>query len=311
MCSDTDRKDFSKDYLREMLVHQRQFMWYPDSLEKFSAWLELRHGMTAVDVGCGLGYLGYTYWPYIGKGGTYVGIDHSDKLINDAREAAKEWAEGGTVDFICGSVYDIPLPDNHADIVMCQTLLMHLEFPEKALKEMTRIAKPGGLVVCKEPDNLSSTLAKPFHSLPEFDLDTILLFTKVSLICRQGRLKLGKGDFNMGSRVPHLMKESGLIDIDLRMNDRVFYLEPPYETPLQKHRLKGIKGRWLNDKNYRFMLDESREEFLAGDGDPDELERFVKICEDIRKMISEQLENETYYACGGTLFYIIKGMKPE
>jgi len=305
-----ETKDFSKDYLREMLVHQRRFMWYDDSLDKFAAWLGLRQGMTAVDVGCGLCYLGYTYWPYIGKGGKYVGIDHSEKLINDARRASGEWGDDGWVDFMCGSAYDIPLPDNFADLVMCQTLLMHLDDPGKALSEMARIARPGGLVVCKEPDNLSGMLARPFNSLPEFDLDVVLLFTKVSLICRKGRIKLGKGDINIGSRVPHLMTEAGLIDVDIRMNDRVFYLEPPYATELQKHRLKGIEGRWLDDKNYRFVIDESREEFYAGGGDPEEYEKFIKICDEIREEIRGQLENETYYACGGTLFYIIKGVKP-
>ena len=221
-------KDFSKDYLREMLVHQRRFLWYPDSLDKFAVWLNLKPGMTVVDAGCGLCYLGYTYWPYFGQGGTYIGLDHSDELVSDAREASKEWGDDGRLEFICGSVYDIPLPDNHADAVMCQTLLMHLEFPDKAMEEMIRVARPGGSVICMEPDNLSSSLAKPFHSLPEFDLEDVLLFTKVILICRKGRLAQGRGDFNMGSRVPHLMTQSGLVEVDLRMNDRVFYLEPPY-----------------------------------------------------------------------------------
>lgn len=66
--------DWSKRPLRQMLVEQRKFLWPEDTVAKLAAWMGLRPGMTAVDVGCGLGYLGYTYWPYFGKGGRYFGV---------------------------------------------------------------------------------------------------------------------------------------------------------------------------------------------------------------------------------------------
>ncbi|MEW5924711.1 MAG: methyltransferase domain-containing protein [Candidatus Zixiibacteriota bacterium] len=311
MAEETNKKDWSKDYLREMLVHQRQFMWYEDTLDKFSAWLKFRPGMTVIDVGCGLGYLGYAYWPYFGKGGKYIGVDQSVELINDAREASREWSRDGVAEFTRGDAYKLPLPEDFADAVMCQTLLMHLDRPEAALAEMIRVAKPGGLVICFEPDNLSAMMARPFHSLPEFDLDEILLMIKINLISYRGRLKLGEGDNNIGSKVPHMMKQGGLINIDIRMSDRVFYLEPPYETPVQQHRIKGMKSRWLNDKNFDFLLEEQKKEFLAGGGDPAEFEKSIPIIKRLREDIRRQLENNEYYMCGGTQFYIIKGMKPQ
>lgn len=311
MSAEENKKDWSKDYLREMLVHQRQFMWFEDTLDKFSAWLKLRHGLTVIDVGCGLGYLGYAFWPYFGRGGKYIGVDQSGELINDARQASLEWARDGVAEFTRGDAYKLPLPEDFADVVMCQTLLMHLDKPEGVLAQMIRVAKPGGLVVCFEPDNLSAMLARPFHSLQEFDLDEILLMTKIKLISYKGRLRLGDGDNNIGSRVPHMMKLGGLIDIDIRMNDRVFYLEPPYETPLQQHRLKGLKSRWFNEKNYDFLLQEQKKEFLAGDGDPADFEKSIPIINRLREDIRKQLENDEYYMCGGTQFYIIKGRKPK
>ncbi len=170
--------DFSEKCWKEMLVYQRKFLWLEDTLDKLVAWLGLKPGMTAVDVGCGLGYLGYTYWSYFGKGGIYFGVDISLKLVQDAAKAAKEWAVNGKASFVAGDAYKLPFPDDFADLVMCQVLLIHLEKPELALAEMVRVAKPGGLIMCKEPDNLSAALAWGYSSTPALDLEEELLLKK-------------------------------------------------------------------------------------------------------------------------------------
>lgn len=113
---------------------------------------------------------------------------------------------------------------------MCQTLLMHLKEPEKALAEMVRVTKPGGLVMCQEPDNLSSALTKGYSSLPEWTVKERLFLNKISLHWHQGRLNLGRGDSNIGPQVPGRMKAAGLKDIDIRMNDKVYLLQPPYRA---------------------------------------------------------------------------------
>ena len=154
--------DWSKGKWKDMLIDQRKFMWKDDTLDKLVKWLKLRQGMTAVDVGCGLGYLGYTYWPHFGKGGTYFGVDQSKGLIKEATLLSKKWAKGGKAKFIQADAYNLPFPDNFTDWVMCQVILMHLEKPKKALEEMVRIVKPGGLIMCNEPDNLSTMLSKPY-----------------------------------------------------------------------------------------------------------------------------------------------------
>ena len=128
-----DKPDWSQKCWRDMLIYQRKSIYREDTLEILASWINMKPGLTVVDVGCGLGYLGYTYWKYFGRGGKYIGIDNTARLVADAREAALDWAVGGEAEFIEADAYALPLEDDSADLAMCQTLLMHLEQPADAL----------------------------------------------------------------------------------------------------------------------------------------------------------------------------------
>ncbi len=311
MSHDKKKIDWSEECWKEMLVYQRKYAWFEDTLDKLATWLGLKPGMTAVDVGCGLGYLGYTYWPYFGKGGRYIGVDISSKLLQDAVKAAKEWAKNGEAYFTEGDAYKLPFADDFADLVMCQILLIHLEKPELALAEMVRVTKPGGLVMCKEPDNLSPMLAEHYWSLPELDIEEQLLLAKIALTCNKGRIKLGQGDNSIGTKVPHMMNKLGLTDIGIRLNDKVTYLEPPYEGPLQQHQLDNVKKQWLDEKRYKIWMDREKKQFLAGDGDPEEYDRYREIHDRIMLTFRQQIKDDKYFVCHSGDLYVIKGRKPK
>jgi SAM-dependent methyltransferase len=289
-------------------------MWPEETVAKLAAWLGLKHGMTIVDAGCGLGFLGYTYWPHFGRGGRYIGVDILPDLLRGAAAGAKKWAKKGKAFFVAGDVLKLPFPDNFADCVMCQTLLIHQENPELVLAEMARVVKPGGLVLCKEPDNISSMLAKRCSSVPEQDIETQILLKKVTLIANKGRIKLGRGDFGIGSRIPVMMKKLGLTGIDARNNDQVNLLLPPYRGPVQRHRLETMKlymGFGREPKERRYWRERQKEEFLAGGGDLQELQHYWRIANRMRRISERQIENGEYYHCGAINIYIVKGKKPR
>ena len=136
------KRDWSEKDLKKHIVDQRKYLWRESTIERIASWLNLRSSITAVDIGCGLGYLGWTFWKLFGSGSTYIGVDCSTQLLREAQETQTEWSEGGSACFVSASAYSIPLPEGSTDWAMCQTLLMHLEFPVDALKEMNRITKP-------------------------------------------------------------------------------------------------------------------------------------------------------------------------
>ena len=61
---------------------------------------------------------------------------------------------------IRSEVYDIPLPNESVDIILCTQVLEHLKYPARALKEMHRLLKPGGRLY------LSVPLTSDEHMIP-------------------------------------------------------------------------------------------------------------------------------------------------
>jgi ubiquinone/menaquinone biosynthesis C-methylase UbiE len=310
MSKDKEKIDWSEECWKESLIFQRKCLWLEDTVAKLAAWLGLKPGMTMVDVGCGLGFLGYTYWPYFGEGGHYFGMDMSVELIKEAEETAKEWTKDGKASFQVGDAYKLPFPDDFADLVTCHIVLIHLEKPNLALAEMLRVVKPGGQIVCHEPDNVSTMLTRRYPSLPEMEIDELLLIAKVAMIYNKGRIKLGLGDWSIGRKVPRMMKKLGLTDIGIRLNDRSYYLEPPYEGLLQQYHLDYVKKQTLDDKRYNTWRDRLKAGFLAGGGDPGVFEHFRELDDKIRSIIQQQVEDGEFFQCGSGDIYIIRGRKP-
>ncbi|MCK5787303.1 MAG: methyltransferase domain-containing protein [Candidatus Sabulitectum sp.] len=311
-------KEWSDEHLKRMIIEQRKHMWRDDSVEMYSRWMGLKQGMTVVDVGCGLGYLGWTYWKYFGQGGKYFGLDKSSKLLEEASVISEEWSQGGIASFQPGDAYELPYPDNFADWTMCQTLLMHLEFPERALQEMIRVTKPGGLIMCNEPDNLSaSTMVADFSENTVTDEYT-LQHHRVMMIWVRGRKKLGHGDFSIAVRIPMMMRDLGLIEIDSRCNDTCNFVQPPYETPLQKYRIEMAKKHLEegeDEEGEKRNRQEFKDYFLAGGGSLSSYYRYLKrayaLRDEYKKMHRESIENGTWFrSWGASSFFCIKGRLP-
>ena len=61
---------------------------------------------------------------------------------------------------ILGDAQNVPLKSNTVDCVKCTELLEHVEYPEKAIDEISRVLKPGATLILSTPFNF------PIHSDP-------------------------------------------------------------------------------------------------------------------------------------------------
>ena len=101
-----------------------------------------RNGERVLDVGCGRAN---DAMDLARRGGSCLGLEPSETMIYHAK---KEIAKNGTgVALLRGIGEDMPLKDHSVDKVVCKGALDHFPTPEKAIREMARVVKPGGTVI--------------------------------------------------------------------------------------------------------------------------------------------------------------------
>jgi len=309
----TEKMDWSDKQWKKLIIEQRKGMWRPDTVEKFSKWLNLRNGLKVADIGCGLGYLGFTFWEYFGKGGKYNGIDISEDLIKDASKLSEKWAINGEVNFKVSDAYSLDFENNLFDIVMCQTLLMHLENPDKAISEMKRILKPGGIILCIEPDNLSHSIFDSFGSSLEETIEEQLTKHKTMYYAFKGRKKLKLGDNTIGNRLPKLLFNANFTDIDIRRNDKVDFKIPPYDESFLNNVNTSLEQKDENKRNEKFWIDMLQRDVLAGGGTEELLKEYFIMLQKVksrnRETIIEQLKTEEFYSISPSSLFAVKGTK--
>ncbi|HTJ10200.1 MAG TPA: methyltransferase domain-containing protein [Candidatus Binataceae bacterium] len=132
-------------------------------------------GGTLVDVGCGSGAL----WQVLRSAfARYVGVDliGYDGFPSDG-------------ELVISNLDDtLPLADEYAEVVASIETIEHLENPRAFMRQLTRVVKPGGLVIVTTPNQLS-------------------LLSKMTLV-----LKNQFNAFQSGSYPAHL---TALLEIDL------------------------------------------------------------------------------------------------
>jgi SAM-dependent methyltransferase len=101
----------------------------------------------------------------VGPAGHVVGVDANGEQIAQARELLPPG--GANVSFIEASATDTGLPGESFDLVYCRFLLLHLTEPEQALREMHRLLKQDGILVCEDGD-LTSAGSHPPSALNAF-----------------------------------------------------------------------------------------------------------------------------------------------
>lgn len=108
-------------------------------------------GHKILDAGCGPGSITLDLASLVGDRGDVLGIDFSSEAIAVAQKAAEERGVR-QVHFEIGDIYALKLEPQSFDIVHAHQVLQHLNDPVAALREMSRVLKPGGKIAIREAD---------------------------------------------------------------------------------------------------------------------------------------------------------------
>jgi ubiquinone/menaquinone biosynthesis C-methylase UbiE len=108
----------------------------------------LSPSMALLDVGCGPGTITADVAMRL-SGGSAVGVDLAESVVEAARAAH---ADVANLSFEVGDAYDLSFEDGAFDVVYAHQVLQHLSEPVRALEEMRRVLRPGGLLAVRDAD---------------------------------------------------------------------------------------------------------------------------------------------------------------
>ena len=183
-----------------------------------------------VDFGCGFGWMGLFLTPMLAVGSEYTGLDRSAALIARGRSLVAE--RGPAHRFVVGDANAAPFDDDQFDVAIAHALLMHLPDPGRALEEMIRVTRDGGLVVTCDASHNAINALMHVHETDEQDNTPLSLFQAMNAGLRR---RTGV-DHNIGMKTPVLMRQAGLRGVQARISDAVRLSFPPLDTP-EKDRL--------------------------------------------------------------------------
>jgi ubiquinone/menaquinone biosynthesis C-methylase UbiE len=129
---------------------------YMDGLPEFQQYkttiLEMmkpQRGSLVADLGCGLGFDVRRLSKLVGPEGRAIGVDASLTLIESARAASQGFP---AVEFIQADIQKLPFASGLLHSCKADRTLQHVERPQAVLSEIFRTLRPGGNVVCADPD---------------------------------------------------------------------------------------------------------------------------------------------------------------
>jgi SAM-dependent methyltransferase len=289
----------------------RDTWWSADFLQLVARRLRLGEVRAAVDVGCGVGHWGRALLPFLHEEATIAGVDREQAFVERAAAAAEARGIAARASYREGLAEALPLPDESADLVTCQTVLMHVADPAKAIEEMQRVLRPGGLLLAAEPNNFAEK-ATSLMTAPGLSRAERLALLELEAICQDGKRASGQGDSSVGERLPALLLGAGLTEIRAVQSEKCSTLIPPYDADTReglRQYLTWIDGGvWLGTGGTR---DRTRAWYLAGGGDPAAFEGLWALAMRETQAWKEEALARSVSGTRGITFYLVSGRKPS
>lgn len=113
------------------------------------AMLAIQNGDRVLDLCCGTGVWTFILSEFAGTNGQVTGLDFSAGMLKIANQKRLENGYDN-VDFVQGDAQQLPFADATFDEVVIGFGLRNVPDATRVLKEMYRVVKPGGRVVCLE-----------------------------------------------------------------------------------------------------------------------------------------------------------------
>lgn len=211
----------------------------------------LKPGMRVLDVACGTGIMTKWLAQQVGPTGHVHAIDQSIEQLDIAQQYISDHKN---ITLEKRSVYDLKVLDQTYDAIYTRFLLVHLDDPIEALRQMVYCLKPSGIIA------IVSALHEAHYSLPECKAFNRLF-------------ELGLGIIGQNNRDPHwgkqLIPALKPLGINLRQASTFMpILHTQYQKAFLKSALKTFEDQLLQQGITRDHLNTLYNEFDKFSNDP-------------------------------------------
>jgi SAM-dependent methyltransferase len=205
----------------------------PDSDAQFEK-IGNRPGERVIDLGCGPGGVLHLLGKRVGPQGSVLGIERSPHFVELARRFVNDHALT-QVEIREGNAYDTGLPRQSFDGAHMRLVLVNVPEPERIVRELVSLVRPGGWVASFEADFLAHICDPP---LPEW---TRLLEAYTAYSAAQ------KIDLFIGRRTHRLFRAAGVVDIRV---DAVVHVYPPGHDrrPILKDFINNVRDKLVDGR---------------------------------------------------------------
>ena len=255
----------------------RRFEYDEDHLCLLRKWLRLGEGLKKiVEVGSGSGFFTEKLVE-IAPGSEIIGVEPDDVL--------REYVEGKGLPrttFVKGTARSIPLPSGYSDLTTCHIVLNNLSDIPRAVAEMARVTRRGGIVAAIEPHG-GGVSYHPDQRLNELRGKSLKAFGMGVWKPRWEEIDYSGDLENKQARYPEVFRSCGLEGVEAHGLLSVFLLSDPRRD---RNEIAG----WLGEKLDFIVGDEERSRVILERGGLEEplIEEYQRLYrEHLRRLIED------------------------
>ncbi|MGG3891901.1 demethylmenaquinone methyltransferase [Metabacillus fastidiosus] len=199
------------DKMNSVISFQRHVAWRKDTMKR----MNVKNGQSALDVCCGTADWTIALADAVGKNGNVIGLDFSKNMLAIGSEKVND-LELDNVKLIHGNAMSLPFEDSSFDFVTIGFGLRNVPDYMQVLKEMYRVVKPGGKVVCLETSQPTLPVFKQLYFfyfryiMPMFGKVFAKSYEEYSWLQESAR------DFPGMKKLAEMFKEAGFDHVEVK-----------------------------------------------------------------------------------------------
>lgn len=278
-------------------------MFLPEYIPLIRNLCGVGEGVSILDAGCGSGFFSRV----LASGDENIrvtGVDLDGGLIGYAK---KESEGDPRMEFLQADVCSLPFKDSEFDGVTSHTFLTSVNDPDRAMKEMIRVLKPGGILSCIVAMNFEDSASSPGYYPAEcgFYREFELLYRK---LWRAYEMIDPAANYAGGLKsveTPHFFAEHGLLEVSAYPIGKLFSFS-------NAARSKEDRLKWLS--LYEASEIERLDSYMRLPGMTDlfpldESKRYKELLKEKCDYLRQNIGENMIWEWSGGVNMLVKGIK--